>query len=147
MPDEPSFLPPHESFKDIQQTFESLGIQSFDADLPNGRIRWFDEAGVEVATGTCKAICSYASANMSLLWAQGLEHFVAAGVPMVERQEHLPMLMEKVPAKNAELFAMRAAERDGAQFYYAAPSGEGSSLYLAIHDFQPVMLSGTPAEA
>ena len=132
-------LPPREQrFSEIQAAFKELGIKTFYAELPEGRISWVDDGDVTVARARCKAILSYVATNQSLKWAWGLEHFVTAGVPMVARDETMPVYMENVPLRNAEHLAMRAADEDGAEFYYAAPTGEGSFLYLAIHGFEPV---------
>lgn len=125
-------------FQEIQSLFQSLGIRSFFAELPEGRISWVDAAGTVVAVGRCKAILSYAGRNMSVAWAWGIPALTAAGVPTVEKDEDVPVYLENVPRRNAELFAMRAALHDGAEFYYEAPTGEESVLFLAIHGFQPV---------
>lgn len=135
---------PGRTFDEIQALFESLDIQTFEAALPEGRITWLDSDGQPVAHARCKAILSHASANDTLVWARGLEHFVEAGVPMVEVDEELPDLMENVPRETAEQFAMRFADRDGAEFYYEAPAGEGSILYLAIHEFGPIERGDIP---
>ena len=125
-------------FAEIAEAFKTLGVKTFYAQLPEGRIAWVDENGQTVAQARCKAILSYATANQSVMWAWGLEHFAQAGVPTIAPDELVPVYMENVPQRNAEHLAMRAAEDDGAEFYYAAPSGEGSVLYLSIHDFTPL---------
>lgn len=125
------------SFEEIQKLFHTLGIRTFDAALPEGRITWLDEHRAPVAHGRCAAVLSWAASNQSLCWAEALPHFKSAGVPTVARPEGMPEYQEGVPGRFAENLAARAAQDTAAEFLYEAKTGGGGVLYLAISGFTP----------
>lgn len=124
-------------FEEVQRLFASLGVKDFDAALPEGRIRWLDEHGAEVAHARCSAVLSWAGGNRSLCWAEALPHFVQAGVPTVARPDGLPEYQEGLTKELAEGLAGRAARDSGAEFLYEAKTGGGGALYLAVIGFTP----------
>lgn len=134
------------SYDEIKGLFASLGVADFDAALPEGRIQWMEANGRVVATGRCAAILSWAAQNNSIAWAEALPHFQAAGVPTLTRPEGLPEYQAGVPENMAEQLAGRVARDHGALFLYAAPTGGGSKLYLAVTAFTPIV-PPPPAEA
>ena len=69
------------SFDEVQELFNTLGVQSFGAALPEGRIHWTNADGETVAHGRCQAVLSWAAANDSIMWADHIPHFGKAGVP------------------------------------------------------------------
>ena len=131
------------SFEEVQGLFETLGIKTFGAALPEGQIHWLDAAGAVVAHGRCEAILSYASNNDSVMWAARIPQLIEAGVPTVAPEAEVPDYMEDMEEHHAQALAADAARRAGAQFLYAAPTGNGA-LYLAIFEFTPGGLADNP---
>jgi hypothetical protein len=133
------------SFGEISGLFGSLGIQSFGAALPEGRIHWMDKDGRVVAHGRCLAVLSHAPGNDSVMWAAGIPSFTDAGVPVVPHEgEHY--LADTGP-EQAEALALDAANKAGGLFAYQAPTGGGGVLWLAITEFVPGALDSDPDEA
>jgi hypothetical protein len=130
------------TFAQVEQLFTTLGIKNFGAALPEGRIHWTNEDGAVVAHARCQAVLSYAPTNSSLMWCAGMAHFEKAGVPCLPAPDDGPAYEEGVDEDTALELATQAAQLTGAQFLYAAPSGGGSKLFLAIRDFHP----GAPEE-
>ncbi len=130
------------TFAQVEQLFGTLGVKNFGAALPEGRIHWTNEAGDIVAHARCQAVLSYASANSSLMWCAAMDHFESAGVPCLPAPDEGPAYEADVTEEIALELATQAAQLTGAQFLYAAPSGGGSQLFLAIRDFHP----GAPEE-
>lgn len=124
-------------FEEVQRLFTTLGVRNFGAALPEGRIQWMDESGAVVAHAECAALLSWAAGNRSICWAEALPHFKQAGVPTVPRPEGLPEFQEAMTESLAESLAARAAQDFQAEFLYAAPTGGGGKLYLAVRGFTP----------
>lgn len=124
------------TFADVQELFSTLGVKSFGAALPEGRIHWTNEAGEIVAHGRCQAVLSWAATNNSAMWAEAMSHFQQAGVPCLPKLDGEDDYMEDCDAAAAEVMATQAAQLTGATFLYAAPMGGGGQLFLAIRDFK-----------
>ncbi len=140
-------MPEPLKFKEVQALFDSLGIKDFAADLPEGRLHWTDAQGRRVASARCRAILSWAAANHSLMWAEGIESFRKAGVPCLPGPEGEPAYVEDIDQDQAQELAAQTAQLVGAQFLYAAPTGGGGLLYLAVSDFQPTGAAEDPDAA
>ncbi len=134
------------TFEQVATLFESLGIASFGAALPEGRIHWTNQAGDVVAHARCQAILSYAAANQSLMWAAGIASFQEAGVPCLPPPDEDHPYEEDVGEDDAMDLATQAAQLVNAQFLYAAPTGGGGKLFLAIKDFTPGSPDADPDE-
>ncbi|RME25858.1 MAG: hypothetical protein D6798_07920 [Deltaproteobacteria bacterium] len=134
------------TFEQVASLFESLGIASFGAALPEGRIHWTNRAGEIVAHARCQAILSYAAANQSLMWAAGIESFQQAGVPCLPPPDESRPYEEDIGEDDAMELATQAAQLVNAQFLYAAPTGGGSKLFLAVRDFTPGSPDADPLE-
>ena len=134
-------------FEEIQRLFTTLGVRDFGAALPEGRIQWMNADGAVVADGRCVAVLSWAAPNQSIAWAEALPHFKSAGVPTVARPEGLPEYQVGLPEGLAEQLANRAARDAGALFLYAAPTGGGSKLFLAVTEFTPAEPTVTAGDA
>lgn len=130
------------TFAQVEQLFSTLGVKNFGAALPEGRIHWTNEEGAVVAHARCQAVLSYAAANGSIMWCSAMEHFEKAGVPCLPAPDDAPAYEEDIDEDTALELATQTAQLTGAQFLYAAPSGGGSKLFLAIRDFHP----GAPEE-
>ncbi len=130
-------MPSPLTFADVQELFETLGVKSFGAALPEGRIHWTNEAGEIVAHARCQAVLSWAATNNSLMWAESLSHFQQAGVPCLPKLDGEEDYMEGVDVEQAEILATQAAQLTGAQFLYTAPMGGGGQLFLAVRNFKP----------
>ena len=128
-------------FVAIRALFDSLGVESFGAALPEGRIHWMNGSGRTVASARCKVVLSWASGNDSILWATKLPGFAEAGVPVVSLPEGQEEMQEGVTKEDAESIATAACMGTGVQFLYEAPTG-GGCLFLAVDHFTP----GSPDE-
>lgn len=132
-------MPEPLTFDQVAELFGTLGVKSFGAALPEGRIHWTDEAGNIVAYARCQAILSYASTNASIMWAEKIPSFAKAGVPCLPAPDE-EGYQEGVDENEAQDLASQAAQLVSAQFLYAAPTGGGGKLFLAIRGFT----AGTP---
>lgn len=130
-------MPEPLSFDEVARLFETLGVKSFGAALPEGRIHWTDASGAIVAHAACQAILNWAGANHSLMWAEAMPHFRDAGVPCLPALDEGETYRQDVDETEAQELASQAAQLTGAQFLYAAPTGGGGKLYLAIRGFVP----------
>jgi len=130
------------SFDEVQELFNTLGVQSFGAALPEGRIHWTNADGQTVAHGRCQAVLSWAAANDSIMWADHIPHFGKAGVPCLPAPDPDQPYEEGIDLQKAQELAGQAASLANAQFLYAAPMGGGSQLFLAVRDFA----AGAPEE-
>ncbi len=129
-------MPEPLTFDQVAEMFTSLGVKSFGAALPEGRIQWTNSDGEVVAYARCQAILSFAPANASLMWAEKIPSFVDAGVPCLPAPDDTGY-QEGVDLTEAQEMAGQAAQLANAQFLYAAPTGGGGQLFLAIRDFSP----------
>ncbi|MFT4980150.1 MAG: hypothetical protein ACI8S6_006062 [Myxococcota bacterium] len=125
------------NYTEIEALFTSLGIASFDAALPEGKIRWLDGDGKIVAAGRCQAILSWTGANDSLMWASAIPAFIETSVPCLPPPD-AETYQDGVGEIEAEALARQSAQLTGAQFLYAAATGPESKLFLAIRDFREV---------
>jgi len=125
------------TYDDIERLFSELKIATFDAALPEGRIRWLDGGGRVVAAAECQAILSWSGKNSSLMWAEAIPSFQEAGVPCLPAADEDTPYQEGVEVVEAEALARQAAQLTGAQFLYPAKTGPDSTLFLAIRGFQP----------
>lgn len=125
------------TFDEVQKLFTTLGVRNFGAALPEGRIHWTDAEGRVVAHARCQAVLSYAATNRSIAWAEALPHFQKAGVPCLPAPDEGPTYQDNIDIAEAQELATQAAQLTGAQFLYAAPTGGGGQLFLAIRDFRP----------
>ena len=132
-------MPEPLTFDQVAELFESLGVKSFGAALPEGRIHWTDDDGKIVAHARCQAILSFASTNASVMWAEKIPSFAEAGVPCLPAPDDQGY-QEGLDEAEAQELAGQAAQLTNAQFLYAAPTGGGGKLFLAIRDFT----AGTP---
>jgi|GEM_PF-2915786 len=132
-------MPEPLTFDQVAELFESLGVKSFGAALPEGRIHWTNEDGKIVAHARCRAILSYAATNASIMWAEKIPSFEQAGVPCLPAPDE-EGYQEGVDENEAQDLASQAAQLANAQFLYAAPTGGGGKLFLAIREFT----AGTP---
>ena len=135
------------SFEEVEELFRTLGIRTFGAALPEGRIHWMDESGTVVAHGSCLAILSFAAANGSVMWAGEIPAFRQANVPVIPRPESFAGYQENVNEKHAEAMATAVCRSEGALFLYRAPSGGGGALFLAVTEFHPGGLEADPDDA
>jgi len=124
------------SFEQVAILFESLGVHSFGAALPEGRIQWTNTEDEVVAHARCQAILSYASTNASVMWAEKIPSFTQAGVPCLPAPDDTGY-EQGLDENEAQELATQAAQLTNAQFLYAAPTGGGGKLFLAIRDFTP----------
>lgn len=129
-------MPSPLTFADVEELFRTLGVKSFGAALPEGRIQWTNEAGEVVAHARCQAVLSWAATNNSLMWAEALGHFQQAGVPCLPKLDGEEDYLEGVTEEQAQELATQAAQLTGAQFLYAAPMGGGGQLFLAVREFR-----------
>ncbi|NOY25612.1 MAG: hypothetical protein GXP62_07040 [Oligoflexia bacterium] len=134
------------SFPQVQSLFDSLGVKDFGADLPEGRLHWTDAAGKVVATARCRAILSWAGGNHSALWADAIDSFKDAGVPCLESPDGENPYVEDIDELEAQEMAGQAAQLVSAQFLYAAPTGGGGKLFLAVTEFTPGGRDPDPAD-
>ncbi len=125
----------------IRALFDNLGVATFGAALPEGRIQWMNGAGEVVAHGSCEVVLSWASGNDSILWGTKLPGFAEAGVPCVPLPEAQPESQIGVTKEEAEAIATAACMGSGAPFLYEAPTG-GGCLFLVVTEFHP----GAPGE-
>lgn len=125
----------------IRALFDTLGVATFGAALPEGRIQWMNGAGDVVASASCEVVLSWAAGNDSILWGTKLPGFAEAGVPCVPLPEAQPESQVGVTKEEAESIATAACMGGGAQFLYEAPTG-GGCLFLAVREFRP----GAPGE-
>lgn len=132
------------SFEQVAILFESLGVHSFGAALPEGRIQWTNTAGEVVAYARCQAILSYAATNASVMWAEKITSFTEAGVPCLPAPDDTGY-EEGLDENEAQELATQAAQLVSAQFLYAAPTGGGGKLFLAIRGFTPGKPEADPA--
>ncbi|MEC8424572.1 MAG: hypothetical protein VX000_12400 [Myxococcota bacterium] len=128
-------------FVAIRALFDSLGVATFGAALPEGRIQWMDAQGTVVATARCRVVLSWAAGNESYLWATRLPGFSEAGVPVVPLPDGEEESRVGVTKEEAESVATAACMGTGVQFLYEAPTG-GGCLFLAVEQFAP----GAPDE-
>jgi hypothetical protein len=128
------------NYTEIESLFSELQISTFDAALPEGRIRWLDADGRFVAEGSCQAILSWSGRNNSLMWAAAIPDFVQTEVPCLPPPDE-ETYQESVEEAEAEALARQAAQLVSAQFLYAAATGPESKLFLAIRNFQPIRTS------
>lgn len=128
-------------FVAIRAMFDSLGVATFGAALPEGRIQWMNGDGDVVASARCKVVLSWAAGNDSYLWATRLPGFAEAGVPVVELPDGEEESKVGVTKEEAESIATAACMNTGVQFMYEAPTG-GGCLFLAVEGFLP----GAPDE-
>lgn len=129
-------------FAEVKDLFDTLGVQDFSAALPEGRIHWINGDGAVVAHARCRAILSWAATNNSILWAEAIASYQEAGVPCLPAPEGEEPFVEDIDETVAQELAGQSAQLVNAQFLYAAATGGGGKLFLAITDFTP----GTPAE-
>jgi hypothetical protein len=122
------------TFDQVAELFESLGVQSFGAALPEGQIHWTNKDGKIVAHARCQAILSFAATNASVMWAEKIPSFTEAGVPCLPAPDD-DGYEEGVDENEAQELASQAAQLANAQFLYAAPTGGGGKLFLAIRNF------------
>lgn len=133
-------------FVAIRALFDSLGVQSFGAALPEGRIHWMNGNGDTVASARCKVVLSWAAGNDSILWATKVPGFAEAGIPVVPLPDGQDEMQEGVSREDAESIATAACMGTGVQFLYEAPTG-GGCLFLAIDHFTPGSPDEDPAAA
>jgi hypothetical protein len=122
--------------------FSTLGVATYRAALPEGRIEWLNGDGVAVASGSCRVIASYA-ADRSFQWGWANKDLVAAGVPVIQKGDGEPRLSD-LDAEEAEALAYDAAVGAGCAFVYRAKAG-AVTIFLGISDFQAG--KGAPAVA
>ncbi|HCH66095.1 MAG: hypothetical protein CL927_04315 [Deltaproteobacteria bacterium] len=127
------------TFDQVSELFESLGVSSFGAALPEGQIHWTNTEGEIVAHARCQAILSFAATNASVMWAEKIPSFTDAGVPCLPAPDD-EGYQEGLDEAEAQELASQAAQLVNAQFLYAAPTGGGGKLFLAIRGFT----AGTP---
>jgi len=127
-------MPEPLTFDQVAELFDTLGVKSFGAALPEGRIQWTNEAGDVVAYARCQAILSYAATNASIMWAEKIPSFTRSGVPCLPAPDD-EGYQEGLDENDAQELASQAAQLVSAQFLYAAPTGGGGKLFLAIRDF------------
>jgi hypothetical protein len=132
-------MPEPLTFDQVSDLFESLGVKSFGAALPDGQIHWTNTEGEVVAHARCQAILSFAATNASVMWAEKIPSFTDAGVPCLPAPDD-DGYEEGVDETEAQELASQAAQLANAQFLYAAPTGGGGKLFLAIRGFT----AGTP---
>ena len=84
--------------------------------------------------------------NQSMMWAAAIPAFADAGVPCIEPLDPDETYKEDVGEEEAEELAGQAAQLVSAAFLYAAPTGGGGKLFLAIRDFTPGSLDPDPDE-
>ncbi|MCB9779588.1 MAG: hypothetical protein H6742_13575 [Alphaproteobacteria bacterium] len=133
-------------FRQVQAIFDRLGVANFGAALPEGRIHWTDQAGGVVAHARCQAILSWAATNQSLMWAEAIAGFKDAGVPCLPKPDERDDYEADIDEDTAQELAGQCAQLTGAQFLYAAPTGGGGKLFLAVRDFRPGGLEPDPEE-
>lgn len=127
-------MPEPLTFDQVAELFDTLGVKSFGAALPEGRIHWTNADGAVVAHARCQAILSWAATNASVMWAEQIPSFQEAGVPCLPAPDE-DGYQEGVDEAEAQELASQAAQLANAQFLYAAPSGGGGKLFLAIRGF------------
>ena len=133
-------------FKEVQALFESLGVKDFGAALPEGRIHWTDASGAVVAHARCRAILSWAATNHSIMWAEAITGFQQAGVPCLPAPEGEDPYVEDIDEDLAQELAGQSAQLVNAQFLYAAPTGGGGKLFLAVTEFTPGAIAEDPGQ-
>lgn len=133
-------------FREVQTIFDRLGVANFGAALPEGRIHWTNGDGRVVAHARCQAILSWAATNQSMMWAEAISGFSDAGVPCLPKPDERSDYEEDVDEDTAQELAAECAQLTGAQFLYAAPTGGGGKLFLAVRAFQPGGIEDDPEE-
>ncbi len=130
-----------------QHVLQQLGVEDFGADLAGGKIHWTNAGGEVVAHATFKAILSWAATNNSIMWAQELEQFREAGVPVLGLDPgSLGLSRSGAMGDNeAANLAREAASAADALFVYRAPNGD-NALYLAVYDFETGNIELGPEE-
>jgi hypothetical protein len=139
-------MPSPLAFKELQALFDSLGVKDFGAALPEGRIHWTDAGGKVVAHARCRAILSWASTNHSIMWAEAIASFQQAGVPCLPAPEGEDPYVQDIDEDLAQELAGQSAQLVNAQFLYAAPTGGGGKLFLAVTDFTPGAMDEDPGQ-
>lgn len=137
-------MPEPLKFKEVQSLFDSLGVKDFAAALPEGRMHWTDGDGRVVAHARCRAILSWAATNHSIMWAEAIESFQKAGVPCLPGPEGESPYLAEVDEDLAQELATQSAQLVNAQFLYAAPTGGGGKLFLAVTEFTPGSVDEDP---
>ncbi len=126
----------------IAAKFEELHVESFGADLPNGKIHWTNSAGERVAQGDCKVTISYAGTNNSYIWMSTMAQY--KNVPKIPLPAGMPKYVESTTEERARKIAENAAAADGADYLYAAPVGGGGFVYIAVYKLVFTVEKDTP---
>lgn len=128
----------------IAAKFEELHVESFGADLPNGKIHWTNSAGERVAQGDCKVTISFAGTNNSYIWMSTMAQY--KDVPKIPLPAGMPKYVESTTEERARNIATSAAAKDGADYLYAAPVGGGGFVYIAVYKLVFTVEKDTPEE-
>lgn len=120
--------------EEVAAKFDSLGIKSFGADLPAGKIHWVNAQGEIVARGDCKAVISFAGTNNSYIWLSTMAQYES--VPTLPIPEGSAPYVEPATETEARAAATLAAIGDKADYLYAAPVGGGGYVYLAVYNLR-----------
>lgn len=130
------------NFEAVKAKFEELRVESFGADLPNGKIHWTNSSGERVAQGDCKVTISFAGTNNSYIWMSTMAQY--KNVPKIPIPAGMPKYVESTTEERARKIAEDAALKDGADFLYAAPVGGGGFVYIAVYKLVFTVEKDTP---